>query len=190
MTITLLAAMDRNGCIGKDNSIPWKSKEDFKHFFEYTSGRGKILLMGRKTWESLPDHKLPGRYKIVLSKTPPEEAILEKYPDVFFATSFTDVVCGHLQEIFDFHPSVENFELIVIGGANIFSQFINVADQVVLTRLDLEVSECDAFFPDVEELGFLFHSGERISDNAVVHKYKYRGKNNASNKKRRDPTAA
>ena len=65
-TITLIAAVGENGCIGIGNAMPWHLPEDFAFFKQYTLG--KPVLMGRKTWESLPRRPLPGRRNIVVSR--------------------------------------------------------------------------------------------------------------------------
>lgn len=68
--LSIIAAVARNGVIGKDNQLLWHLPEDMRHFRETT--RGKPVIMGRKTWESLPDafRPLPGRHNIVISRNP------------------------------------------------------------------------------------------------------------------------
>ena len=72
--LSLIAAVARNLAIGKDNQLLWQLPEDMKHFRETT--RGKPVIMGRKTWESLPDafRPLPGRKNIVVSRDPTYQA--------------------------------------------------------------------------------------------------------------------
>ena len=69
--VTLLAAVSNNRVIGNDGKIPWHIREDLQHFKEYTSGPTKVLLMGRKTWESIPAkfRPLPHRQNIVVSRS-------------------------------------------------------------------------------------------------------------------------
>ena len=66
--VTLVAAVAKNGCIGKDGHLPWHLPEDMKHFKELTTG--KVVVMGRKTWESLPEkfRPLPDRKNVVVTR--------------------------------------------------------------------------------------------------------------------------
>ena len=72
--LTLIAALARNGVIGNNNALPWHLPEDLKHFKELTTGHA--VIMGRKTWESLPARfrPLPGRQNIVVTRDPAYEA--------------------------------------------------------------------------------------------------------------------
>ena len=72
--LSLIAAVAKNRAIGKDNTLLWHLPEDMRHFRETT--RGKPVIMGRKTWESLPDsfRPLPGRHNIVVSRNPAYQA--------------------------------------------------------------------------------------------------------------------
>ncbi|THF74562.1 dihydrofolate reductase [Cohnella fermenti] len=127
MTITLIAAVARNGVIGADNALLWRLPADMKFFKSRTVG--KPVLMGRKTFESL-GRPLKDRTNIVLSRTlaeAPEGCIL-----VRTAEEAIDVYAKE--------------ELMVIGGAELYRQLLGKADRLVLTEID-ESFEGDAFFP-------------------------------------------
>ena len=128
-TITLVAATARNGCIGIGNDMPWHIPEDFAFFKAYTSG--KPVVMGRKTWDSLPKKPLPNRRNIVISRQP---GLLLAGADVVPGLQDALAVCADAPEI------------IVMGGAQIYAQALPLATDVRLTEVALDVNG-DAFFP-------------------------------------------
>lgn len=131
--ISLIAAVARNGVIGKEGRLLWHLPEDMKYFRETT--RGKPVVMGRKTWESLPDafRPLPGRQNIVLSRNPAYQA-----PGATLAVSLDEA----LQ-----HASLAD-EIFVIGGAELYRLALPRAGRLYLTEIDADF-EGDACFPEV-----------------------------------------
>ena len=127
--LTLIAAVARNGVIGRDNQLPWKLSEDLKHFKALTMGHP--MVMGRKTWESLPGI-LPGRPHIVVTRNP-------------------DFVAGGATVVTSLHAAVnaagDTDEVFVIGGAELYTQAFEFADRLQLTELDADF-EGDAHFPN------------------------------------------
>ena len=138
-SVVIIAARARNGTIGIDNRIPWKLPEDMKFFRDTT--RGKPVIMGRKTWESLPAsfRPLPGRHNVVLSRaeTPPD---VPQGVDV--ARTLTEAVA-----LTSTRPGVES--VFVIGGENVYAEALSFADRVLLTEIDADY-EGDAFFPQLD----------------------------------------
>jgi len=133
--ITLIAAVSKNNCIGKDNDLPWSIPEDMERMREIT--RGKILIMGRKTWESIPEKRrpLPDRTNIVITRNkdyPLPEGV-ERYDSIEKA-----VEAHKGEKIFGF------------GGQRIFEEMIKIADVLDLTLVDQVVDQCHAFFPKVD----------------------------------------
>lgn len=127
--ITLIAAVAQNGCIGSGNAMPWHIPEDFAFFKRYTSG--KPVVMGRKTWESLPKKPLPGRQNIVISRQADFYAEgADVVPDIESALA----LCAAAAEV------------IIMGGAQIYAQTLPLATDLRLTEVALSV-EGDAFFP-------------------------------------------
>ena len=116
--LTLIAACARGGVIGIENRLPWHLPEDMKFFREAT--RGKPVIMGRKTWESLPDafRPLPGRLNIVVSRNPD-----------FHAAGGT--VVGSLADALTAAGDAET--AFVIGGAELYRQALPLADRLLLT---------------------------------------------------------
>jgi dihydrofolate reductase len=114
--VTLVVARAENGVIGRDGKLPWHLPDDLRHFKAVTMG--KPMVMGRKTFESLPG-LLPGRRHIVLTRDPSWHA-----EGVEVTRSLADAI-----EIADAS------DIAVIGGADIFRLFLPVADRIELTEI-------------------------------------------------------
>lgn len=133
MTINIIAAVARNRAIGKGNKLIYWLPDDLKRFKSLTSGH--TIIMGRKTFESLPKGALPNRRNIVLSRE---------------ARHFEgcDCYCS-LEEALD-HCSPEE-DIYVIGGASVYEQALPLADRLCLTEVADTPDEADAFFPSYDE---------------------------------------
>lgn len=131
--LSLIAAVARNRAIGKDNQLLWHLPEDMKHFRETTCG--KPVVMGRKTWESLPEkfRPLPGRQNIVVSRDPAYKA---HGADLAGSLEGALALAGGAEEVF------------VIGGEQLYRAALPFADRLYLTEVELE-PEADAFFPEL-----------------------------------------
>ncbi|QFY90349.1 dihydrofolate reductase [Magnetovirga frankeli] len=125
--LSLIAAMADNRVIGRDNRLPWHLPADLAHFKRLTLG--KPLLMGRKTWESLPG-LLPGRPHLVISRNPAYQA-----PG---ARCFTD-----LNQAL---AAIQAEEIMVVGGAEIYAQTLPLAQRLYLTLVHMQ-AEGDCRFP-------------------------------------------
>ncbi|WP_119154671.1 dihydrofolate reductase [Caldimonas tepidiphila] len=129
--VALIAAVARNGVIGRDNALLWHLPEDMKHFRRVTLGCP--VIMGRRTWDSLPDafRPLPRRRNIVVTRNPQWQA-----PGAEAAHSIEAALALVAQE-----PRV-----FVIGGAQLYAEALPRADELVLTELDRDF-DGDAAFP-------------------------------------------
>jgi len=135
MKMVLIAAVAKNGVIGSQGAIPWHSKEDFKHFKETTLGFP--VIMGLKTFESL-GKPLPGRTNIVLSNLLEMET--EGENPIYF---------NNLDSALNFCEK-SNFERVfIIGGGSLYSQTITIADEMILSFMNLSVKG-DVFFPYID----------------------------------------
>jgi len=136
MKKVIVAAVSENGVIGRDGDIPWYFPEDLKHFKEVTLNNP--VVMGRKTFESLPeDYKpLPDRTNIVLTRSGPDLPESVK-------------VVNSLEDAWS---TAEKFgeTVYVIGGSSIYEQTLEDADKLVLTRIH-DRYDGDTFFPDWNE---------------------------------------
>jgi dihydrofolate reductase len=131
--IILIAAVAKNRVIGRDNQLLWNIPEDMAHFKALTAGH--TVLMGRKTWESLPPRfrPLPGRRNIVVTRqvdyaAPGAEVAHSLENGLQIASTATSV--------------------FIIGGAEIYAQALPLADRLELTEVDLQ-PEGDAWFPEI-----------------------------------------
>jgi dihydrofolate reductase len=136
--IIFVYACDLKGAIGKDGDLPWKQSTDLQHFKRVTLGG--TIVMGRKTWESLPG-KLPGRRSIVMSRSQRDDVEVMSYDEVRLLSQEQDVY--------------------IIGGGEIYRLFIDDVKELHRTIIQTEVEDADTFAPDIHELGFHL-IGERI----------------------------
>jgi dihydrofolate reductase len=131
--VALIAAVGLNRAIGRKGGLLWRLPEDMRHFREKT--RGKPVVMGRKTWESLPEafRPLPGRVNIVVSRN-------RGYPvrGALLAASLEDALL----------TATGAPEVFVIGGAELYRQAIPLARRLYLTEI-ADGPEADTFFPEV-----------------------------------------
>lgn len=127
MIISLIAAIDKNRAIGNENKMLWHLPADFAWFKAHTVN--KPVIMGRKTFESI-GRPLPNRLNIVLSQQPISIEGVEVFGSIEAAL-----------ERLNGYP-----ELMVIGGANIYNQFLPIANQLIITYVDATFT-ADAFFP-------------------------------------------
>jgi dihydrofolate reductase len=129
--VALVAAVARGGVIGRDGTIPWRVPEDVAFFKELTTGHP--VVMGRRTWESIPDRfrPLPGRRNVVVTRNREWSAEgAERAGSVAEALSLVE----------------GTDRVFVIGGAELYADALPLADELLLTEIDLDV-EGDTFFP-------------------------------------------
>jgi dihydrofolate reductase len=149
--ISLVVARADNGTIGRDGELPWRLPSDMRHFRELTTGH--TVIMGRKTFESLPAkyRPLPERRNLVLSSNPDLELPgAEDFPDLSSALDACEREC------------------FVIGGAVVYGETLPLAERVYATEIEQEI-EGDAFFPElpVSEWHCVERS-ERIVENKLA----------------------
>jgi dihydrofolate reductase len=147
--ITVIAAMSKNGVIGKDNKLIWNLPSDMAYFKETTTGG--TVVMGRKTFESI-GRPLPNRRNIVVSRTGFTHDGVEVVSSIENALEICDKVC------------------FVIGGGELYRQTLPIADKLLLTVVDCEV-DGDTYFPDVSE-GWIKISDKKV-DADVKNEYSH-----------------
>jgi dihydrofolate reductase len=136
--LSLVAAIARNGAIGRSGTIPWRIPEDVRRFKELTTGHA--VVMGRRTWDSLPERfrPLPGRRNVVVTRRADWSADGAERAD-----SLEDAL-----HLLDVTPQV-----YVIGGAELYAAALPLADELLLTEIDADV-EGDTFFPPFDRGDF------------------------------------
>ena len=148
MIISIIAAIDQAGGIGKDSRLPWHLSEDLRRFKQLTLGHH--IIMGRKTYESI-GRPLPSRQSIVITRNPEYQG-----ESIIVAPSISSA----LQIAMDNGED----EVFVIGGGEIYEQILPFADRIYLTEVNT-VSNCDTFFPviDLDEWeveGIVYHAAD------------------------------
>ena len=156
MKLKIIAAIGKNNELGKDNNLIWKLPNDL-HFFKKTT-INKTIVMGKNTFYSLPK-VLPNRKNIVITDSKIENDEIIQY--------------GSIEDfIYDYKNSDE--EIFIIGGAMIYKQFIDLADELYLTEIDAS-SEADVFFPnfnkdDYEKIELGSNSDGNIHYNHILYR--------------------
>lgn len=155
-TLRIIAAMSRDLAIGRNGDLIWHLREDLRHFKALTLGH--TVIMGRKTWQSLPKGALPGRQNIVISRNPDFSA-----PGA--------LVCSSLQEALDKADTPEPF---IIGGGEIYRLALPLARQLHITLIEAEYPDADTLFPRISEDEFsLTDSSEMYTDPSSSLTYRF-----------------
>ena len=129
--ISIIVAYDENLGIGKENSLPWKLSDDLKIFKKVTENN--YIVMGRKTFDSI-GRPLPNRKNIILTRN----------------NDFKNDKCliiNNIKDILNFAKSKPHYEIFIIGGAEIYNQFLSFADRLYITEVKTKLNDLDAFFP-------------------------------------------
>jgi len=130
--LSLIVARARNGAIGKDGDIPWSLPEDLKFFQRETTGGA--IIMGRRTWESLPFKPLKNRLNCVVSSADIDGVHVARDPQAALG-----------------YCAAEGYRRVYgIGGEGIYRALLPLADRLLVTEVDVEIDGADAFFPDFD----------------------------------------
>lgn len=155
MTITLIAALDRRQAIGYQGQLLFHIPADMRRFKALTMGH--TLIMGRRTFESLPHGALPGRRNIVLSR---QQGAAWPRTEVFGSFAEALQACTPDEQIF------------VIGGATVYAEAMPLAHRLCLTHIDAEAPRADVFFPQVNPVDWnVAHTETHESDTDGVPAY-------------------
>ena len=137
MIISHVVAMSNNNVIGVNNNLPWNLKTDLAHFKEYTSN--KIIIMGRKTYESI-GRPLPNRTNFIVSRT------LNSVAGAKVFNNLEDSIQAAKEKSVE---SNEQAEAVIIGGGYLFRDTILTFNKLVLTRVDCDI-EGDVYYPSID----------------------------------------
>lgn len=141
MTLSLVVAASSNNVIGRDGGLPWHLPDDLRQFKRLTMG--KAVIMGRSTYESI-GRPLPDRRNIVMTR------------NADYVADGCDVVSS-VSEAIDALEGAE--EAMIIGGGQVYRDFLPLADRIYLTRVQAEV-EGDTYFPEIDEATWRLVSSE------------------------------
>jgi dihydrofolate reductase len=148
MTISIIVATNKRGYIGNNGHLMWHIPEDLAHFSKLTSGHD--IVMGRKTWESLPIRPLPNRTNYVLTRD----------------TNYNQPGAINFHSIDD----VPTKDLIVKGGEEIYRLYIQKADAVYMTIVD-DWSYGDRFFPFERDFSVVSKSEKKRSASGLEYRF-------------------
>jgi dihydrofolate reductase len=164
--ISIIVAVSDDYGIGKDNDLLWHIPEDMRRFRKLTMG--KTIIMGKRTWESLPKKPLPGRNNIVITDIPGEciDCSVTAY-------SIEDALskCRSEEEVF------------VIGGGSVYRQFMPIADRLYITHVHKK-APADIYFPKIdkrrwriiEKEEYISEDDKKIPYSYVIYEKKRKGK--------------
>lgn len=130
--ISIIAAIADNGAIGKNNDLIWRLPNDLKRFKNLTDGH--TIVMGRRTFESLPKGALPNRKNVVMTSMP--EAI-----------GTSAFVCSSWEEMIDL--TEKDPDIFIIGGASVYRDALKMANKMYITWVH-DTFDADVFFPEID----------------------------------------
>ena len=160
MKMAIIAAMDENGFIGKGNELPWKLASDMSRFKRVTEGDGfNSVIMGRKTWDSLPIKPLPNRYNVVISSK--NQSNVDSYTSI-------ELCIENLKK----NKSIK--DVFIIGGMSVYKYFYKYAQTLHITFINKIYPDTDTFFPiDIDQIKIDFKcvSNEKIIDELSFTKW-------------------
>jgi dihydrofolate reductase/thymidylate synthase len=150
--LSVIVATTQKGGIGKDGALPWKLPEDMAHFKKVTlatvAGKSNAVIMGRKTWESIPEkfRPLAGRINVVLSRKAAEPDFVSPYSENVLTASS---VANALEKL---GARSDVSEIFAIGGEAVYKEALELptCTRIFVTRIAKDI-ECDAFFPAFDE---------------------------------------
>ena len=143
MTVNIVVAYCKGNGIGKNNTLPWCIPQDLKHFSKLTKGNNtNMVVMGRKTWESLPNKPLPNRFNAIVTTT-----LSIDINGVKTFKSFKDVL--------DFSRKKHFSNVWIIGGQQLYKTALDegIVDEIHVSIIDEEY-DCDTFFPYFSEIEY------------------------------------
>lgn len=149
---SIIAAIGRNRELGKDGDLVFHIKEDMKYFRDTT--KGHKIVMGRKTWESLPG-KLPNRENIVISRHPVEDA---------------DATITDLDKFIAQNENTDE-EIFIIGGGMVYTTFLDRTKTLYLTEIDAPAPAADTFFPNFDKSKYKKIIIKKGSDNDLTYTF-------------------
>lgn len=155
--ISMILAISKDNSIGDDNKLLWHIPGDLKRFKNIT--QGKIIVMGRNTFESLP-RMLPNRHHIILSRNSsyiPSKPLTSTY-EIF--SSFTDIINNYSHK-----------DIVIIGGKSLYEEYINYCDRIYLTLVDKEYPLADCKV-NLNLANFIIgNETEWLEENNIKYKY-------------------
>ncbi|NLD24944.1 MAG: dihydrofolate reductase [Bacteroidales bacterium] len=153
--VAIIVIVDENNGIGKDGDLLCHLPNDLKHFKKLTTGH--IIIMGRKTYESLPNGALPNRINIVITS---DNA--DNYPGCIVARSVDEAIL----------LTKDKEKVFIIGGVKIYSSTLHLANKLYLTRIHHKFKDADTFFPKIDFNNWeLIEEEKHLADEKHLYDY-------------------
>jgi Dihydrofolate reductase len=153
--VSLIVAIAEKGAIGAKNDLLWRLPNDMRRFKELTTGH--TVIMGRKTFESLPKGALPNRVNVVITRN-------------------TEVSFDNCEVFNDLKAAIDNYknekEIFIIGGAEIYKQAMIYAEKLYVTHVHHFFGNADVFFPEIDENEWIITDSENFTHDEK-HLYPY-----------------
>ena len=157
-----IAVIAKNNAIGRKGQLLFRLPSDLKNFKERTLGR--TCIMGRKTLESMPKGQpLPGRNTVVISRTMPEGLLWEK-------DGFKAVCVASAEAVLPAMMKWGFTDPVVCGGAQIYALMLDECDELILTEVEQEVEDADAYFPEFRQRFEIAEEGPFTEDNGLTYR--------------------
>jgi dihydrofolate reductase len=150
--LAIIVAMDNNNLIGTNNSLPWHLPADLQYFKQTTLG--KTVVMGRKTYQSI-GKPLPNRKNVILTR------------DVNFSVDGCEIIHS-LDEL----KNYKNDDVFIIGGSNLYTQTLALANKLYITKIDYEFKG-DAYFPKIDNSWNLISNNKHLKDEKNLYNYDF-----------------
>ena len=174
--VAQIAAISRNRCIGKGNDLPWHISADLQHFKQLTPQNSDetlkgIVIMGRKTFESMGSKPLPKRISFIITTQ-------RDYADQHGLTEKPNAHVLHdlqhaLEQASVLASDLELQTIWVIGGERVFSEALSVTDRIELTHVDTDIEDGEAFYPELPSLFKVAAESEQMHDEKSDLNYKF-----------------
>lgn len=165
--VSIIAAIGKNRELGKDNKLLWNIPEDLKRFKDITNGHP--IIMGRKTFESI-GRVLPNRLNVVITRDPHFKVegvvVVHSLQEAIEESSKYHVAGSKYrkEQSTNYNLQTTGNEVFIIGGGQIFSQAINLADKLYLTVVDKDYPDADAYFPEYNQFSVVESKKESFYD--------------------------
>ena len=165
--VAQIAAISRNRCIGKGNDLPWHIPTDLQHFKQLTTQNSDdtikgIVIMGRKTFESMGSKPLPKRISFIITSQldyAEQQGLIEKNN-----AKVVHDLDSALQQAAELATELQLKTIWVIGGERVFSEALSVTDRIELTHVNTDIEDGDAFYPKLPNEFEAVAESEQIHD--------------------------
>jgi dihydrofolate reductase len=167
--MNIIVAVCRNNGIGKNNTLPWLLKQDLKYFKDKTIGNcNNVVVMGNNTYKSL-NKPLPKRKNIIFTRKNDYHLSQLNMKNIVSKNDIDNpIYFNNINTFKKYIKKKEYDDVWIIGGEQIYNNFINIADNIYLTEI-YEDFECDTFFPNIPDHFYLKHTSPIINENNIKY---------------------